>query len=428
MFNNLLFIIKTCFIVCSELCIYLFTRDYTKLMDGITHRFASVNILYVKFFQAIALNNDLIDDKINNKLIKFTDNAPWNYDDIRRIELGELMKEYDLKFKENYKYPINSGMISLVFLAYNSNTGEPVIIKMKRNNIDNKLNEAIENLNFIIYILSFIPILNNYSIPEVINKNINIIKQQTNFSIEIDNMIRCKKCFKNIKYIKIPEVMTDSINKYPNFIVMEYINGIKINEIKEEDKNMFSKQLLKFGLISPLVHGFMHGDLHAGNLLFIKDETDLKYKHKVGVLDFGIIYDYDDNYKNILFELVSTLFTDDIRNITIRMVNFGIFEPLGVIETLSKKEYDLIVNILEEIIIDATRNSKVDIYKIMTDLHIILNKEEVYNLGLRVNDNVIKIVSMLSMLHGVIFTLCKDDFSLFFENVVKELFHTNLLM
>jgi hypothetical protein len=46
-------------------------------------RLSSINILCVKVFQAIALNNSLIDEKINNKLLQFTDNPPWNFSDIK---------------------------------------------------------------------------------------------------------------------------------------------------------------------------------------------------------------------------------------------------------------------------------------------------------------------------------------------------------
>ena len=50
--------------------IYAVIRDYSFFIDRITSRLASINILYVKVFQAFALNNSLVDDKMNNKEIK----------------------------------------------------------------------------------------------------------------------------------------------------------------------------------------------------------------------------------------------------------------------------------------------------------------------------------------------------------------------
>ena len=81
-FKEIVFIFKVLYIISSEVIYYVIFRDYLNFIDNITHRLASVNILYVKIFQAIASNNNLIDDKTNNKLLKFTDNAPWSYEDI----------------------------------------------------------------------------------------------------------------------------------------------------------------------------------------------------------------------------------------------------------------------------------------------------------------------------------------------------------
>jgi ubiquinone biosynthesis protein len=261
----------------------------------------------VKVFQAIASNNSLIDEKTNNKLLKFTDNAPWSYSDISLEDIIEVSSDNDLVLKYGFEKPINAGMISLVFKAYKKGNNEPVIIKMKRKNIEDKLNSAIENLQTFMYLLSFIPLVNKYQLPEVVNKNIDIIKHQTNFSEEVSNMIKIKENCKNLKYVKIPTVYKDVTEKYPNIILMEYINGIKLNEIKEEDYEDFAKQIMKFGLVTTIVHGLTHGDLHSGNILFIKDDNDNKYKYKIGVIDFGIIYEVDNTYRGLLFEILSQM-------------------------------------------------------------------------------------------------------------------------
>ena len=78
MIKNILFVLNAGFIVGTEYLLYCILNDYSFFIDRLTMRLASINILYVKVFQAFALNNSLIDDTINNKLLKFTDNAPWN--------------------------------------------------------------------------------------------------------------------------------------------------------------------------------------------------------------------------------------------------------------------------------------------------------------------------------------------------------------
>jgi len=269
--KQLLFLFNVSFIFSTEFMFFLFHIDELYFIDRLTRRLASINILYVKIFQAIALNNSLICDKINNTLLKFTDNAPWFEDDIDIDTLNALKDDHQLVISDGVYHPINSGMISLVYKATRISDDSNVIIKIKRNNIEQKLEGAIDNLLFFMYILSFFPLIQKYQIAEAVNKNIDMIKHQVNFSEEVHNLLTIKDNCKNLKYVKIPEVFADVTDKYPNVILMEQIDGLPINKLEEEDYEGFAKQVLKFGFVTTLLHGMTHGDLHGGNILFIKE-------------------------------------------------------------------------------------------------------------------------------------------------------------
>ena len=68
--KEIMFLANVFCIIGFELLLYTWFKDYSSFIDRITSRLASVNILYVKVFQAFALNNSFIDDKTNNKLLK----------------------------------------------------------------------------------------------------------------------------------------------------------------------------------------------------------------------------------------------------------------------------------------------------------------------------------------------------------------------
>ena len=431
-FKETVFIFKVLYIISSEVIYYVIFRDYLIFIDNITHRLASVNILYVKIFQAIASNNNLIDEKTNNKLLKFTDNAPWSYEDINLRDVINMSEKYNVNLKSGYEVPINSGMISLVFKAYDKETGKPLIIKLKRNNIDNKLNDSIKNLQTFMYLLSFIPIINKYQLTEVVNKNIDIIKHQTNFLEEVDNMIRIKENCKNLKYVKIPSVNKDVTIEYPNIILMEYIVGIKLNEIKEEDYEGFAKIVMKFGFVTTIVHGVTHGDLHGGNILFIKNEKEEKYKYKIGVIDFGIIYELESGYKGLLFEVFTQMFNTSPRDSAIKILNSGIIDPPGILQQIPNHHYENIVKFTSEIIGETVNSYKkanqIQIYKFLYKFKQYLTKKEISNMGIRPSDNLVKTQLVLAMSHGVTLTLCKDDFMTLADKVINELFHTNMLI
>ena len=382
-------------------------------------------------FQAFALNNALIDDKTNNKLLKFTDNAPWSSEDLDPCTLIKLEDEYNILFKDGFE-PINSGMISLVFKGYKrTSENEIVIIKIKRKNIEANLDDAIEKLLFFIYFMSFFPIVNKYHIPQTVKKNISIIREQTNFLKEIQNMAKIKHNCRNLKYVKIPTANNEVTKKYPNVIFMEYINGMPINKILEEDYEPFAKQVLKFGLVTTLIHGVSHGDLHSGNVLFIKDEDDEKYKYKVGILDFGIIYEADQEFKQSLLEFASEMLTSPTEELAKKVLNTGLIEPLEIIQNLPKVHYDNIVKIIGDILYETIHKSKeanqLKIYHFLTTFHSYMSKNELLELGLKPSNHFVKTQLALAMSHGVTLTLCKDDYINLTDQVLNELFHTKFL-
>ena len=431
--RSFLFLLNTSFIFASELFIYTIFRDYDKLIDNLTKRLASINILYVKIFQAIALNNSLIDNQINNKLLKFTDNAPWNYSDINITYLVEMVKKYNIYLPYGYDYPINAGMISLVFKGVDrNNANKQIIIKMKRKNIHEKLDNAIDNLLFLVYLLSFLPIINKYQIADVVNKNIEIIRQQTNFFQEIENMEKIRHNCKHLKYVKIPEVNMQATEDFPDIILMEYIEGMKINQLFHEDYESFAEVVIKFGLVSTLIHGATHGDLHAGNILFIKDKTDTKYPHKIGIIDFGIIYEVGTQYKEFLFDIFTQMFKNTPCESAEKILNSGIIEPPGILQQIPKRDYNKILNFTEEIVSDTINSSKkanqIQLYKFILNLKEYFSKDELCNIGIRPSNDLLKSQLVLGMSHGITLMLCKEDFITLMDKVINELFHTDLLL
>ena len=430
-FRELYTVLHICWIFFYETINYGIFRDWPSYIERTTTNLARVNILYVKVFQAFASNNNLIDEETNNKLLKFTDKAPWTSKDIDIGELIEIGEECDLYFKDGYKTPINSGMISIVFKAQRRKDGVPVIVKMKRKNIDERLNESIENLKTFLYLVSFLPFIKSYQISDIVNKNISIIRQQTDFNREVENILKVKENCKNLKYVKIPDVDTEVTKKYPNCIIMEYIDGLKINEVDECDRIGFAKSVLKFGFVSTIIHSVAHGDLHCGNILFIKDDDDKKYPHKIGVIDFGIIFELDNHFRDALFELFTQMFKRPPRETMVHCIESVIIENAEVVRRIDKKDYDAIIDIgtslFKETILNTEKMNQSQLYKFLNMLKDYLSKPELTSLGIRPSDKFVQIQLVLAMAHGATLTLCKENIFKLMDEVLNELFHTELL-
>lgn len=445
--KNILFIIQTFWIFFSEIILYCFNKDYNLFIARFTKRLASVNILYVKVFQSLALNNNIINHKINNELLRFADDVPFTKDDIDYDTLLAISMEHDIVFKHGFDKPINSGMISLVYLARyrkietahesaHETANDNIIIKIKRKNIDKKIEEGIDNLLFLINLLKFIPLFNNYKISETIQNNIDIIKKQTHFDKEIANIKRIKKNCQHINYIKIPQVYDTICNK--NVIAMEYINGKRFNEIQEEDYIEFAKQVIKFGIVTSFIHGFTHGDLHVGNILFIKEKKEIDEKpiYKLGIIDFGIITEINEPFKSNLLNCLSSIFQDSSIIFFNKFVNSGIFEPCIIKNVIPANVYselvEMNIHFVDKLVSRKDLNQNF-LYDIIKTFFSFLNKprNDMYNLskyGIRPSDDFIKLQLSLAMSNGITFELCKERMFKITNEVVNDLFHTKLFI
>lgn len=431
-FRGLIMIFNFLWILFVESIKYLFWfhKTYESFIFSITNKLIQINILYVKIFQALALNNNIIDDKINNTLLRFVDNAPWTESEIDYDILTILDKEYDIIFDQPLK-PINSGMISLVFKGKRRNTGEAIVLKMKRKNIEQILNSAIEDLTLFFNWILFIPNIDKFQVIDIMTKNMDLIKHQTNFIQEVKNVEVFRKYCKHIKYVVIPDVDTEITNKYNDVIVMNFIDGKAIGKIEQADYLDYVKIIMKFVFVTIFLYGKIHGDLHSGNILFIKDDdSDIKYK--LGILDFGIIYEISCDTKMGIYDIISNVRKVSSRDLAEFILNSTIIEPLDEIKALEKEHYENLVNIIAKFV-DKSINvddsmGQFEVFQFITDLNKYIeqinnNQDHSQKIQLKPSADLIKVEVFFGMLHGVVLKLCGGKYVQLANEILLELYN-----
>jgi len=432
--KSLFFIGNIMMILMSEAVFYLFWQDYNTTIGRVTRRLTEKNVLYVKMFQAFALNKNLIDETINKEIIKYCDCVPYTNDDIDLKTIYSIADKYNLDFEDpDKKNPINSGMISLVFKLKSKDNGKIFILKLKRQYIDYKLNEGIERFKFLSWIISFIPWFNTLEIPLLFNKNIEILKEQLDFKSEIKNTIQMKDACKFNNFIKIPEIVEGVNSLFPNAILMEYIDGCHLSKVDPSDYYQFAKLVFKYGCINIVSHGLFHGDLHSGNILFIKnkEETIDIPKYQIGIIDFGIVMRINEDCKKGFFKIFTELFTSDPREFAILIFD-NLLEPKGILNELPNEHKTNILNIIEKLIYPLIKkNKKMDqsaFFEFIINFNDYLSSENLKRYGIRVNDEFIKMQMGIAMAHGISIVLCKDNVMEMVKEVLNEIFHLDVMM
>ena len=84
----------------------------------------------------------------------------------------------------------------------------------------------------------------------------------------------------------------------PRVLVMERFYGMRVDDVEKiRARHIDIEERLVKGMRAwfqcVLFHGFFHGDVHAGNLMLLDDDT-------IGFLDFGIVGRFDDQERYLV--------------------------------------------------------------------------------------------------------------------------------
>ena len=124
-----------------------------ELIKKISQKLERENIVYVKIFQALCFDRDLLSIEEQDYLLKYTDNVPYKHNEIDHDLLHKLEDEFSITLTSII--PINCGIVGLVFDGYDSSNNK-VIIKMLKNNILEKFTNVFDELLYVSYICKYI--------------------------------------------------------------------------------------------------------------------------------------------------------------------------------------------------------------------------------------------------------------------------------
>ncbi len=334
-FRALWFTLSSCYIGISEYTKYcLGWKTRNNAIIDVSKRLAVKNMMYVKVFQAFATNRNIVSPELNEFFSEFTDSVKYGTDEYDIKELKELENRsrecwpyQQLRIVNEYT-PIKSGLMSLIFKGYiGDGDGTPIVVKYLRKNISKNFNSSMNNLVVFAKLTKYFPYLRTLNIENLILQNIVSMNDQVCFRKELANIKTYYNSWKDYAYVKIPMPYSDyTENINPDVVVMEYIDGIKITEIAPEDTNEFGKVLASFNAKAAFCTSIYHGDLHPGNILFIRTQHPNTPTHKIGILDFGIIGYLSRNDQEVLFKTMKYTYQRKYNKIIDIIMSYDISE------------------------------------------------------------------------------------------------------
>ena len=402
---------------------YKIPTNRLELIKALAQRLEYENIVYVKLFQALCLNKDLLYSNEQDFLIKYTDNVPYTINDINYDLLDKLKEEYCITL--NNVIPINSGIIGLIFDARDCSNNK-VIVKMLKKNILEQFTNVFDELLYVSYICKYIPYIKYLKITKLLLDNRETLLNQMNFIKEVETIEIFTKKYKNNKEYRFPKVYKAITEKYTELMVMENINGLHLKDILVMDnaiKEEFAYLINKFNILGILYHSVIHCDLHCGNVFFyINDTRDDEHcpKYMLGLIDFGLCSFPNKEGQNAYYIFFNNmLYANDYSEIEYLIANF-------IDEKELFKNYS--TNIKQVLVIETISCLKLyDSQKI--SVQALVNKlgEIFYKYDLNFTREVNRIILSLHTTYSFIALLTSDvNFSI--TKVIKELNYFNELI
>ncbi len=309
---------------------------------------------------------------------------------------------------------LNSGMISIV--SQGTMDGRKVVIKWLRRGIRDELTSAIEVWRNLLTCLRWWGV--DRHLLGSVESVLHTIPAQTDFKQEVRNLQQFAQRCAHLSFVRIPHVYATVTDVVPSVIVMEKLEGRTLQDVRDETERLaYGELVVTFGLISSMVYGISHGDLHPGNILFCT-HPDRPHEKVVGIIDFGIVQYLSQRALADCFNILTDLCVkppppEEMAENILRSQLVVRTRTLTSAECLRAKT--MLVDTCRELQRTSTFSPALWIHT----LHRLLLSED---LGIQPSKTVVHLNTILLMAHGTTLTLCGPNFKSVLTKVMRDLF------
>lgn len=302
-----------------------FTTALLRRSDPLPHRlrvaFTGLGPTYVKLGQLIASSPGLFPPDWAEEFGSLRDQVPpFSGIEARQIIRDELAMPISRAFKDFGDEPLAAASIGQVHPAV-LRDGTEVVVKVQRPNLDAIVRDDVRAMRMLAAVLERIPYTAVASPKAVVEDFARTLEEEMDYRLEADNMERMRGILEagGITDARVPRVYLDLVGK--RVLTMERIDGIRFHDVEAmRAAGIDTARLLRMGVQTVvegvLLHGFFHGDLHAGNIVVLEDGTFVLF-------DFGIVGRLTEAVRTKLAQYLISVTTQDYEGMVRALRAFG---------------------------------------------------------------------------------------------------------
>ena len=302
-------------------------RRREPLPRRIRNAFTELGPTFVKVGQVIASSPGLFPHDWLVEFASLRDRVPpFPGAEARRIVEEDLGRPLRSAFATFDDEPIAAASIGQVHGATLLD-GSRVVVKVQRPGLEEQVRSDLKALLLLCEVLERIPQTAVGSPRALAEDFARTLHEEMDFRLEADNMDRMRSILEQdrITDARVPEVHHDLVGR--RVLTMERIDGIHFSDVESmRAAGLDTQRLLRLGVQTViegvLVHGFFHGDLHAGNITVLPDGTFVLF-------DFGIVGRLTESVRARLAQYLIASTTNDYEAMIRALDSFGSI-PEGV--------------------------------------------------------------------------------------------------
>lgn len=322
--------------------------------------FEELGPTYVKIGQMLSTRQDMIPREYAVELQKLQDDVRPEKPDVIRAELetslGCPVGKVFLSFESA---AVASASVAEVHRARLLG-GEDVVVKIQRPHVRETILADIGILRLLARFTGVIPAFRSINIRGVLDELEQNAKLELDFLNEARNIKRFAEKNAGVKFITCP--MVYEAHTSHNVLVMQYIDGVKIDDVVTLDRLGYDRSDIGRKLADNYIKqifedGFFHADPHPGNLMVSGG--------KIAYLDFGLMGNLDKRMLQKLNGILDGIASGDIDAITQGVLRLGIkngrLETRGLYDDIEEFYDKYVAASFDEINVSELVNELIDI-------------------------------------------------------------------
>jgi predicted unusual protein kinase regulating ubiquinone biosynthesis (AarF/ABC1/UbiB family) len=311
-------------------------------------RLMNLGPTFIKIGQSLSTRADLIPLEYIEQLTQLQDRVPeFNSQEAIRVIETELGQPLDNLFASFSVSPLACASLGQVHRA-RLLSGEEVVIKVQRPNLEGLFNLDFEVLHRLTRWLNIFSVVKKYNLEAIYQEFFELLFQEIDYIHEGKNADRFRENFKNYPQVKVPLVYWQYTTR--KVLTLEYVPGIKVDDRETLLANGINVDgIIQLGICSYLKQllqdGFFQSDPHPGNMA-VSQEGELIF------YDFGTMFELKSVAKDQMIETFFAILRKDTETVLKTLVYMGLIEPV--------RDLQPVRNIVQ-FLLDEFRDKPVDV-------------------------------------------------------------------